>query len=137
MLEQADREGLVHSTRNSQDGVDYICNCCSCSCGVMRGVMEYGSLTSVAKSDFYAAVDEESCDGCEACLERCHFNALLMKDGLCAVETARCFGCGLCVSSCPTGALHLVQKSSDEIETPPRTESDWMKRRAHARGLNS
>ena len=31
ILAEADREGLVHSTNNAQDGVNYICNCCTCS----------------------------------------------------------------------------------------------------------
>ncbi|KKM63878.1 hypothetical protein LCGC14_1507100, partial [marine sediment metagenome] len=45
ILEEANREGLVHSTNNAQEDVWYICNCCTCSCGVLRGIAEYGSFT--------------------------------------------------------------------------------------------
>lgn len=133
ILSQAEEEGLVHSTRNVQDGVDYICNCCSCSCGVLRGLVDYGSPNAVDRSHFYAVVDEDLCSGCEACVDRCHFKAITMKDGICAVDKSRCFGCGLCVTSCPTGALHLRQKDTAEIEPTPGTEEEWREQRARGR----
>ena len=133
VLERADHEGLVHSTSNSQQDVDYICNCCTCSCGILRGIAEYGSLTSAAKSEFYAEVNEELCDGCETCIDRCQFKALSMKNDVCVINLTRCFGCGLCVSSCPTAALSLKQKTKTEFEPPPVTEEDWREKRAAAR----
>jgi hypothetical protein len=50
ILAEADREGLVHSTSNTQKDINYICNCCTCSCGVLRGIAEYGSLSSISPS---------------------------------------------------------------------------------------
>ena len=132
ILEEANREGLVHSTNNAQEDVWYICNCCTCSCGVLRGIAEYGSLNSVARSDFYAEVDEELCTGCEDCIERCQFNALKMEDDVCTVDRTFCFGCGLCITSCNSDALSLVQKTPEELSPPPRDDQAWREKRAKA-----
>ena len=133
ILAEADREGLVHSVNNAQTEVYYVCNCCTCSCGVLRGMVEYGSEHSIARSDFYATVDEDHCTGCESCLERCLFNAMTMVDGICEVNKVNCYGCGLCISSCATDALSLVQKGPEEVAPPPADDDDWRKMRAQAR----
>jgi Fe-S-cluster-containing hydrogenase component 2 len=132
ILAQADTEGLVHSTRNVQDGVDYICNCCSCSCSVLRGLADFGSPQAIDRSHFYAVATEGLCSGCELCVERCHFRAIEMKDGVCSIDKARCFGCGLCVTTCPTQALRLQQKPEAGIEATPATEEEWLVRRAES-----
>ena len=133
ILAEADREGLVHAPSNTQTEVNYICNCCTCSCGVLRGMVEYGNTDIIARSDFYAVVDQELCTACEDCLERCQFNALKMADDTCTVDTALCVGCGLCVTACPTEALSLEQKSPDEITPPPISENEWRRKRENAR----
>lgn len=130
ILAEADREGLVHSTNNAQQDVNYICNCCTCSCGVLRGIADYGIHSSIASSDFYAVVDEDLCNGCEVCIERCQFNALKMEDDICMVDTTFCYGCGLCVTSCATQAISLNKKGAEEILIPPLTENDWRTIRA-------
>ncbi|MCK5135129.1 MAG: hypothetical protein KAR19_05020 [Bacteroidales bacterium] len=130
ILAEADREGLVHSINNAQTEVYYVCNCCTCSCGVLRGMVEYGSENSIARSDFYAVVDKDQCTGCEACLERCHFKALAMVDGICEVDKACCYGCGLCVTSCSIEAISLVQKGPEELSPPPIDDKAWRKERA-------
>ena len=132
ILEEADREGLVHSTNNAQEDVWYICNCCTCSCGVLRGIAEYGSMNSIARSDFYAIVDEDLCTGCTDCLERCQFNALNMDMDVCVVDRNFCFGCGLCVTSCPSDAISLVQKKEGELIPPPKNDHAWREKRARA-----
>jgi electron transport complex protein RnfB len=133
ILEEANKAGLVHSTNNAQDGIYYICNCCTCSCGVLRSMVEYGNEYSVARSDFFATVDEDICSGCETCLERCPFNALVMKDGICNVIEANCYGCGLCVTTCPEEALMLVQKTPGELLPPPENEDAWREIRQRER----
>ena len=133
ILAEADREGLVHSINNAQSEVYYVCNCCTCSCGVLRGMVEYGSENSIARSDFYAVVDEDLCTGCEACLDRCAFSAMKMVDGFCEVDRLACYGCGLCISACETEALSLVQKSPEERTPPPEDDAAWRKVRAASR----
>lgn len=133
ILAEADREGLVHSVNNAQTEVYYVCNCCTCSCGVLRGMVEYGSENSIARSDFYAAVDEDLCTGCEACLDRCAFNAMSMEDGICEVDRRACYGCGLCIDTCATEALSLVRKSPEELVPPPEDDAAWRRVRAASR----
>lgn len=129
ILAESDKEGLVHSTNNAQKDVSYICNCCSCSCGVLQGIAKYGNLNSVARSDFYAVVDEELCNACEICVDRCQFNALEILDDVCSINTSFCFGCGLCVTTCISGALSLQKKNSEEITPPPLSENEWREKR--------
>ena len=136
ILDNSNKEGLVHSTNNVREGVTYICNCCSCSCGILRGMAEFGHLNAVGRSDFIAEVDESLCTGCSICVDRCNFHALTIKDNICTLDTVRCYGCGLCVSTCPTGALHLKLKPASEIELPPTNESDWMNERSKSRMNN-
>ena len=133
ILAEADREGLIHSINNAQTEVHYICNCCTCSCGILRGMVEFGSIHSIARSDFYAEVDAEHCTGCESCLDRCEFNAMTMVDGICEVDRKACYGCGLCISACETNALSLVQKSAEELTPPPENEEAWRRVRAASR----
>jgi electron transport complex protein RnfB len=133
VLEEADKEGLVHSVNNAQNEVYYVCNCCTCSCGVLRGMVEYGSENSIARSDFYARVEAESCTGCEACIDRCHFNAMTMTEGVCVVDTNLCYGCGLCISSCEFEALSLIQKAPEEVMPPPVNDDAWREIRAKNR----
>lgn len=134
ILANAGKEGLVHSTANVQNGVTYICNCCTCSCTIMRGIAEYGHLNALGRSDFTIAIDSSLCSGCSLCIERCPFNALQLqeKDGLCHVDPLHCYGCGLCVSVCSSGALSLMAKSPDQCEPLARNESEWRDQRVAA-----
>ncbi len=136
ILSQAAEEGLVHSTMNQRDQIYYICNCCTCCCGIMRGVAEFGVPTAVARSDFRVSVDEDLCTGCGACISRCQFGTLSKDGDLCAVNYARCVGCGVCVSACPVEAMVMERRPEGEVDEPPGSFRDWMARRAEERGLS-
>ena len=56
VLAEADRECLLHSVINAESEVYFVFYCCSCSCGLLRGLVEYGSENSIARSVFYARV---------------------------------------------------------------------------------
>jgi ferredoxin len=131
-LDRAAKAGLVHSVSNSQHGTGYICNCCTCSCGILRGIAELGILNAVAHSAFINTVDEALCNACAACLEGCQFNALHL-DLVMTVDPLHCVGCGVCVPLCPEGALSLVRRSGEE-GAPPVDDHEWMQVRAAARG---
>ncbi len=137
ILRQADKEGLVHSTSNIQRGVTYICNCCTCSCGVLRGIAEYGHLNAIAASDFAATVASSLCSGCGLCVDRCQFGAISCDNEIAVIDKKFCIGCGLCVTQCPADALALQPKSSSETSPPPETEAEWRTLRAESRKKNS
>ena len=126
ILREAEEAGLVHSTSNTREGHGYICNCCTCCCGILRGVAEFGIPTAIARSDFEAVVDAESCVGCGDCIERCLFGALSVPEDICVVEAARCVGCGLCSLVCPTEALRLTRRPQGEVPLPPADMQEWV-----------
>jgi electron transport complex protein RnfB len=134
-LQIAARAGLVHTVSNDQRGSSYICNCCTCSCGILRGISELGIANAVAHSAFINVVDEELCLACEDCLEYCQFDALSL-DLIARVDQLRCVGCGVCVQSCPEGALSLVRRPEEQIIPIPVSKTEWMQKRASARHLN-
>ncbi|MCJ7432611.1 MAG: 4Fe-4S binding protein [Anaerolineales bacterium] len=134
-LRRAAEAGLVHSVSNSAEGVHYICNCCTCSCGILRGMAELGIANVVASSAFVNRVDEILCTGCEACIGSCQFNALSMNAALAKVDTVRCVGCGVCVLACSADALSLERRPEDQVKPVPQTRAEWGAQRAASRGL--
>jgi len=135
VLRRAGEQGLVLTTGNFRDGVDYICSCCTCCCMVLRALAEFDVPTAVTHSDFRVAVDEASCVGCGDCVARCQFNALSMVEDVSTVDWTRCVGCGVCTLTCPSGALALQRRPEEEIVIPPRDLKEWAMRRADARGI--
>jgi ferredoxin len=131
-LRRAAEAGLVHSVSNNQRGNWYICNCCTCSCGLLRGVAELGLADVVAKSPFVLQVDDSRCQACGSCLEACQFDALTMELTA-TVSERRCVGCGVCVPTCPEDALALIRRPN--AVAPPETEAEWRIQRAAARGI--
>ena len=136
ILRIAEEAGLVHSSGNYRRGNAYICNCCTCSCGVMRGIAEFGIRNAVAHSAFRAVVEPETCIACGKCVDRCSFHAVSLSDGEVRIDVDRCAGCGLCVTTCPVGALRLERAQEDASPKPPATILHWMRDRAETRGIS-
>jgi ferredoxin len=134
-LNRASQAGLVHSVSNNKKGLWYICNCCTCSCGILRAMKDLGIANVVARSAFVLSVDEDLCMACGDCVEECQFDALEL-DFVAKVQKAKCVGCGACVSVCPEDALTLVRRPEEEILPVYETERDWMEARADIRGID-
>lgn len=132
-LHRAASAGLVHSVSNSQEGLWYICNCCTCSCGILRGIAEMGIADAVARSPFVNTIDLDLCIACEACLEYCQFQALKLDNGRTQVSETRCVGCGICVPACPENALRLVRRESSAAPYVPKDFAEWSAIRLSAR----
>lgn len=137
LLKKCEEEGLVHTIGNYRDRHYYICNCCPCCCGVLRGVTEFGVPAAVAHSGFLAVVDAESCTGCGTCVDRCPFQALDLLQDVAVVNLDRCLGCGVCTPTCPSAAIRLERRQDEEGATaaPPADIKDWMARRAKSRQI--
>jgi len=135
-LRRAAKAGLVHSVSNNREGNYYICNCCTCSCGILRGMAEMGIANVVARSAFVNQVDTGLCIACEDCIEFCQFDALSMDDNHVLVNQIRCVGCGVCVPVCPEDALSMVRRPPEEIHSIPANEKEWLRQRAITRGIN-
>ena len=136
-LQRAADAGLVHSVSNNKKGLHYICNCCSCSCGILRGMTEIGVANVVAHSSYLNQVNDLLCNGCETCVDYCQFSSLEMgDDAIVEVSSLRCTGCGICVPQCPSEALSMVMRPEDDWATPPETIKDWGAERAADRGID-
>jgi ferredoxin len=131
-LQKAADAGLVHSVSNNQEGLWYICNCCTCSCGILRGMAEFGFANVIARSSYVNQVDSEACIACGACEEACQFDAIVVEDVAVILEE-KCVGCGVCIQTCPVDALQLVKRPADEVKPPPKTEQDWGEIRVKSR----
>jgi Na+-translocating ferredoxin:NAD+ oxidoreductase subunit B len=134
-LDEVEEIGLVHTVSNVMQGVGYICNCCGCCCGLLRGITEWGIEHSVAQADYYAAIDADACTACGTCSERCQVGAIAEREGVYVVDRAGCIGCGLCVTGCTAGAAELHPKAEDEIVAPPADFAAWQRARLQSRGL--
>ena len=135
LLDETERLGLVHTVSNVMEGVNYICNCCSCCCGILRGITDWGVENSVAQANYFAQIDPEQCRNCGRCEERCQMGAISEQDGVRTVARGRCIGCGLCVTGCPRGAVVLEPKPEVEQVHPPVHFAAWEEARRTHRGL--
>jgi Fe-S-cluster-containing hydrogenase component 2 len=135
LLDETEKVGLVHTTSNVIDEISYICNCCGCCCGILRGFNEWGIDEAIARANYLAEIDAEKCTGCEICVERCQVGAISMSDGGAVVNLERCIGCGLCVTGCPSDAARLNRKPDAAITDPPPDYDTWERERLRNRGL--
>lgn len=108
-----ENDGLVH-TLGYDPNFTTVCNCCKDCCQLLYPLFKYNLLSQgLSKSRFEAAVDQESCDGCQDCVERCQFDAIEMRKApgskrlKAHVDPEKCWGCGLCVIACPSKSLKL------------------------------
>jgi ferredoxin len=133
LLQTAAEAGLVHCVSNTQEGISYICNCCTCACGILRGMAEFGLANVVARSPFVNEVDADVCTACGLCEERCPFGAIHIEEVAC-IDEYKCQGCGVCTLACADGAMTLVRRPGDQIAPPPTDEQAWGRQRIDARG---
>ena len=138
LLAECEENGLVHMTGNTQSDRFYICNCCKCCCGVLRGINELGiPATSVVNSHYYAEIDAEECNSCGVCAdERCQVGAIDETDDAYEIVREKCIGCGLCITTCPEEAIRLKRRPESEITDPPLDQEQWYKERAQVRGVD-
>jgi electron transport complex protein RnfB len=137
LIDETERVGLVHTVSNIAEGFFYVCNCCGCCCGILRGITEFGIENSVAASNYYAVSDPDKCMRCGTCVRRCQVKAISDYDGPAVVDREKCIGCGLCVTSCEFGAMKLERKPDNETIAPPKDFATWEHERLKNRGIES
>ncbi len=130
ILKKARDLNLTHITDNIRYKPSFICNCCSCCCELLGGVIR-GFPMGVAKTNFTLQIDQESCIGCSLCKKSCNVIALELIDvskgkrkKQMTVNSDNCLGCGACISSCPTSSLSLVPMQRLQ---PPEKKRDLFK----------
>ncbi|MCX6000428.1 MAG: 4Fe-4S binding protein [Chloroflexi bacterium] len=119
---RATRAGLVPTLTNVSviEGLEFICYCCGDGCLTLNPLIRDGNvLKALAPSRFLVEVDNAVCNGCEACLPVCYFDAIEMKnvpgfnEPKAVINADKCLGCGLCVLRCGVGAMRM------ELVRPP------------------
>jgi Na+-translocating ferredoxin:NAD+ oxidoreductase subunit B len=136
ILDKTEKIGLVHTTRNVAQGIFYICNCCGCCCGILRGINDFGIEKSVAAANYYSVIDPDKCTGCGTCVKRCQMHALALENEISVVNRSKCIGCGLCVTGCKANVARLEIKPENERLEPPEDYSIWEHDRLANRGLS-
>ena len=124
LLERAAKAGLVHSTQNMQEPATFICNCCSCCCGVLKLMKDSKFRGSAANTNFTPIIDSDKCTLCETCADMCPMEVIALKEAssgdMMAIDLEYCIGCGVCAANCPEEAITL-KKTRDNMphETLP------------------
>jgi len=123
IIEQNQKQGLVLQPSNSQKA-EFICSCCGCCCGMLGIHQALPKPMEFWASNFYAAVDRATCEGCGACVKRCQVDAVKVsaKKQPAVLDLDRCLGCGVCVPACPTQSIALVKKPAEV--RPPQTREE-------------
>ncbi len=119
ILEKSEEAGLIHCSSNTSKYIDFICNCCICHCAILQYHKDMQKNKLAAPSNYVVELNQEDCDLCETCLERCPMDAFSLVDDEIVSDTELCIGCGLCVSTCPSEALKMIVREENP-EIPPK-----------------
>ncbi|MEE9611621.1 MAG: 4Fe-4S binding protein, partial [Desulfatiglandales bacterium] len=102
ILKRSEEAGLVHCSNNRQE-IDFLCNCCSCHCMILKTALSQPKPGLAVNSGFQPVWDAELCTACETCIDQCPTEALTMgEEDVPEVNLDRCIGCGVCASGCPS-----------------------------------
>ena len=128
IIDKTEEEGLIHSTmnlianENDPPTINFLCNCCSCCCVLLRAKKEF-HVPNMVTSDFVACIDQDECNSCGVCAdERCLMDAIDEDSGDYSVVAERCIGCGVCIVTCPMDAITLNRKPE---ANPPGSLMEW------------
>jgi len=112
--DEAERAGLIHEgTANAAIMPGILCSCAADCCSMLGQSKASGENMRAlyTPSRFQPVLDQEKCNGCQTCVERCSFEAIDMvkvpgsKKLKAQINTEECMGCGVCVVGCPQKAM--------------------------------
>ncbi|MFX1259612.1 MAG: 4Fe-4S binding protein [Promethearchaeota archaeon] len=121
LCREAEDYGLVHKIfhirSNPEKGIEAICNCCKCCCGIFqmyhRGITPFHTISS-----YRARVNEDNCIACGSCVEKCPMEAIELENSFAVIDENKCIGCGVCAHHCPERAIHLKRTGFRDVFIP-------------------
>lgn len=131
ILYQAEEAGLIHNVSNCKGKIQTLCNCCSCSCGVIKAIV-HGQTNVGAPSRYTAVVDTEKCQLQGNCVPACPMKVYELMDGKLVQHAEKCIGCGHCVSVCPEQAIRMELRSE---QRKIYTDNDALFRQINIEGI--
>jgi len=113
IMKKSEEDGLVHKAFHPHSDITKaetsICNCCRCCCETFE-LWRDGALPLINSTNYLSQVNEDICNGCETCVEKCPIDAISMnKNDKAEVNDKICLGCGVCAHFCPEGAISLLE----------------------------
>jgi len=114
LSKEASEIGLVHTTDNVGKNCRLICACCECCCILLSGLTKFDNPRAIGKANYIASIDEELCEACETCIERCKFGAVKVNV-VAKINIDKCMGCGLCAVTCPNDAISMKRFEREEV----------------------
>lgn len=98
-----------------------LCNCSIPECPTLKNRVFGNATRSVIKGEYIAQISDDLCEGCNACISLCQFDAIMItKYGKCKVDITKCFGCGNCRATCDARAISLMPRDLD-----PKASGLW------------
>ncbi|MEE8353476.1 MAG: 4Fe-4S dicluster domain-containing protein [Dehalococcoidales bacterium] len=129
--DRIEQSGLLHIWPNAavMTGPKLSCQCCRDCCMDSVPADQAGIPISAVweKSRYQAFVNQDDCDGCQDCVDRCLFDAIEMvrpdgsKKFKAVVDAEQCWGCGVCVLGCDQAALKMKTVRPPEHIPPAPT----------------
>ncbi|MGB2600801.1 MAG: 4Fe-4S binding protein [Candidatus Omnitrophota bacterium] len=112
-MKEQESNGSFHSIWTFKTPfIGAICNCDDTGCIAMK---MYKEVTPIFfKAEYIAELDKNECNGCNACVKICPFEALEYDavNNKVIVDFKKCCGCGICRSVCKNDAISLRQRLS-------------------------
>lgn len=118
ILYECETQGLVHNVSNCEGKIQTLCNCCECSCAVLKA-WNRGMRNTTSPSRFVVNLVQDKCTLKEECIDACPVGVLSITAEKLTLDKEKCLGCGLCVAACPEGALYLELR-----QKPPKVYKD-------------
>ena len=115
IMQNSEKEGLVHMVDNAQGQIKHTCNCCGHYCwnvGILRRrKIARDQLMAVY---FIRETELDECIGCGACAEICPVDAVQMVEDKPQVDLDWCIGCGVCAVQCPANVISISRRIENQ-----------------------